>query len=117
MNNDEINVERTVKKETIRWFVPAALGLVCLALIALSRVQVQGMLADYQTKAQAAQDATVAAAKFDSMQNQISVYAKQVADLQATLILMDKKLDHMQFALDYGRDNNRLNSPRQKDNP
>lgn len=116
MNTEEINVERTVKKETIRWFVPAAWGLICLALLALARLQVQGMLVDYQTKEKAEEERKVIDARFDSMQIQIAGYSKQVADLYDKLNGMDKKLDHLQFALDYAHDQNViLKSPKAKD--
>jgi late competence protein required for DNA uptake (superfamily II DNA/RNA helicase) len=106
---DEINIDRTVKKAAIGWFVPAALCVVCIALLTLGRVQVQGMLAGYVTKEQAAQDKK-------EYNDRLDVYARQISDMQATLMAMDKKLDHLQYALDFAQDRPvRLNSPKTKD--
>ena len=106
--DQDINIDRTVKKAAIGWFVPAAMGLIFVALLTLGRVQVQAMLKDYQTKDQAAQD------KKD-YNDRLDIYVRQISDMQSTLVLMDKKLDHLQYALDFAQEHNRLLSPKAKD--
>lgn len=106
--DQSINIDRTVKKAAIGWFVPAALCLICVAFVALGKVELGNVLSDYQTKDQAAKDKKEYNDKLDA-------YARQVADMQSTLVLMDKKLDHLQYALDYAQEHNRLSSPKAKD--
>jgi hypothetical protein len=107
--DQDINIDRMVKKSAIGWFVPAALCLICVAFVALGKVELGNVLSDYQTKEQAAKDKKEYGDKLDS-------YARQVADMQSTLTAMDKKLDHLQFALDFTQDRPaRLSSPKTKD--
>lgn len=106
--DQDINIDRTVKKAAIGWFVPAALCLICVAFVALGKVELGNVLADYQTKDQAAKD------KKES-NDKIEQYSKQVSDMRDTLYLMDRKLDHLQYALDFAQEHNRLNSPKSKD--
>lgn len=114
---EDINVPRVMKKEAIRWVVPAGLALICLCLVIAARVQVQDMLVNYQTKEQAEKDKKESDIKIEGIQNQIAAYSKLIADQQATLIVMDKKLDHLQYVMEFAQEHNRLSGPKAKDGP
>ncbi len=111
-----INIEKQVKKSAVGWLVPALLGIMFLGLAALAKSQVSNMLLDYQTNKQAISDrvelqhqAEVSRAQ---LQGQIDAYRAQVSDMQTTLIIMDKKLDHLQYVWDYAQQHGRLASPK-----
>lgn len=102
--SNELDIPKTVKKSAIGWIVPAFLMLICLGILAFSRAQVQDMLVNYQTKEQATQLEVEHNRKETTLQDQQAI-------MQNTLNSMDKKLDHLQFVLDY----NHSMSPKLKD--
>lgn len=91
---EPLNVPKVIKKSAITWVVPAALGLICLGLVALSKAEVAEMLKDYQTKDQATVDRK-------DCQDRLDVYIKQISILQDTVNMMDKKIDHLTFTVEW----------------
>lgn len=107
--DSDVNVPKTIKKTALNWLVTGLLAVLCLGVLALGRAQVSEMLVNYETKAQAEQRIMELNAKIDT-------YAKQVQDMRETLYLMDKKLDHLQFILDYNQEHGKpLLTPKQND--
>lgn len=109
--SDNLDLERTVKKSATNWIVTTGLIVIGLGTLALGRAQVQSMLEGYQTKEQARQLEVEHNSKEDRLQNEVQT-------LQDTLNIMDKKLDHLQYAIEYSQDQQgRLRTPKQKDQP
>lgn len=109
--SDNLDLERTVKKSATNWIVTTGLIVIGLGTLALGRAQVQSMLEGYQTKEQARQLEVEHNSKEDRLRNEVQT-------LQDTLNIMDKKLDHLQYAIEYSQDQQgRLRTPKQKDQP
>ncbi len=113
----EMDVGRTVKKATINWAVPLVLGILGLGFLALGREQVKAMLVDYQTKTQASQQVDFLSSRINEYEQQVTSLRTEVSALRDTLYLMDKKLDHLQFALDYNSNNKAMSPKAKEQNP
>lgn len=108
-DSSSMDLEKTVKKSAMNWVVTTGLILISLGTLALGRAQVQSMLDGYQTKEQAKELEVEHNTKEDRLQNEVQT-------LQETLNIMDKKLDHLQYAIEYSQDQQgRLRTPKQKD--
>jgi hypothetical protein len=99
-----INVPKAMKKSVINWAIPFTLGLIGLGFLALGKAQVNGMLSDYQTKSQATADR-------NDINKRVDEYTKQMDDMRATLYLMDKKLDHLEFIINYNQEHGKVINP------
>lgn len=104
-----IDVKKVVTKSAIGWLVPTLLGVVCLGLLALGDARMQAMLTNYQTKEQATQLEKEHNSKEDRLQTQIE-------NLQSTLDTIDKKLDHLQYVIEYAQEHNKLTGPKANGN-
>lgn len=108
--DSDVNVPRTIKKTAVSWLVTGLLAVLCLGILALGRAQVSDMLRGYVTR----DDMQSIRSSTDS---RINDYARQLQEVQDTLRTMDKKLDHLQFVIDYNQGREKVLSPKQKDNP
>ncbi len=104
-----INVSKTVKKSAIGWAVPAILILICLGFVALAKSEARDMMKDYMPK----DEADRIHAGYERRLNEC--YA-QIESLKDKLDSMDKKLDRVQYILEFNQGRPLL-SPKQKDQP
>lgn len=111
---------RTVKREGLKWVTIFVLALLTAGLVALARSQVNGTvhaaLVDYQTKADAAQEAKDDQSRMDAMQAELNAHAKEVEALTVLINDMDKKVDHISFTVDWMQQHNARNGT-PKDQP
>lgn len=94
--DSDVNIPKTIKKTAVSWLVAGLLMVLCLGVLALGDARVDDKLKNYATT------------------EQLNSYAKQVKDMQETLGVMDRKLDHLEYVLEYNQEHNKVLSPKQQ---
>ncbi len=101
-----INIQKTAKKAAIGWLVPFVLGIICYGFLALARAQGDKL---YEKKEDAAQVQQITVTRLNHDEEEIDV-------LKNTLASMDKKMDRLQYTVEYQQQQDHRNlSPKAKD--